>query len=517
MKGKVVRLEEYGAFRRGRHRGRPRDGPRARLRGRRRLRREHLRVPRRGRRGRRPGPRHQGTTARWTCPSSAPTPSGSTKRPRTSGRSWIRTSTSVLRRFMHKSQMIQGEARRQKRGRVGHVIDAVQRDPSAGYGPAFDAPPADDATIAVITEQLGRPARGRPAVMHRCGHGLPTVVRVDPRLEDGTPFPTTFWLACPLLRSAVGRMEADHEMVRLNERLAEDASFQADYTLTAAAVRRVPRPAGRTGRTARGAARPPAGCHGASSASMCTSRIIWRRATNPVGAYVADTLLPMACPAHRASTSRPMAIGRERRCCRRRVELGATPRARRRRHPRAAAHHHHPARAGRGPDRTARRRGDRAPPVDAIAAFRGRVGAARPVATDTQHVRIAATSAVRDASDPRPLPRRRRRPCRSARRRDQRHRGGCARLRRCDPARSPHWTRAWSSTSVAVRPRLVVGRGGEGARERVHPARLRAPHRARPPPRSGQSGRAGRRRRAPRTRCSPRASRCSRTASTRTA
>ena len=67
------------------------------------------------------------------------------------------------------------------------MIDAVQRDPSAGYGPAFDAPPADDATIAVITEQLGRPARGRPAVMHRCGHGLPTVVRVDPRLELRDP------------------------------------------------------------------------------------------------------------------------------------------------------------------------------------------------------------------------------------------------------------------------------------------------------------------------------------------
>jgi uncharacterized protein len=69
--------------------------------------------------------------------------------------------------------------------------------------------------------------------MHRCGHGLPTVVRVDPRLEDGTPFPTTFWLACPLLRSAVGRMEADHEMVRLNERLAEDDGAPAEYAATA--------------------------------------------------------------------------------------------------------------------------------------------------------------------------------------------------------------------------------------------------------------------------------------------
>jgi len=176
------------------------------------------------------------------------------------------------------------------------VIDAVQRDPSAGYGPAFDAPPADDATIAVITEQLGRPARGRPAVMHRCGHGLPTVVRVDPRLEDGTPFPTTFWLACPLLRSAVGRMEADHEMVRLNERLAEDASFQADYTLTAeqyVAFRdRLGGPDEplEGGPTAGGMPRRVKCLHVHLAHHLATG-------DNPVGAYVADTLLPMACPA----------------------------------------------------------------------------------------------------------------------------------------------------------------------------------------------------------------------------
>ena len=176
------------------------------------------------------------------------------------------------------------------------MIDAVQRDPSAGYGPAFDAPPADDATIAVITEQLGRPARGRPAVMHRCGHGLPTVVRVDPRLEDGTPFPTTFWLACPLLRSAVGRMEADHEMVRLNERLAEDASFQADYTLTAeqyVAFRdRLGGPDEplEGGPTAGGMPRRVKCLHVHLAHHLATG-------DNPVGAYVADTLLPMACPA----------------------------------------------------------------------------------------------------------------------------------------------------------------------------------------------------------------------------
>ena len=174
--------------------------------------------------------------------------------------------------------------------------DAVQRDPRASYASATAAEPADDATIAILSEQLGRPARGRPAVTHRCGHGLPTVVRVDPRLEDGTPFPTTFWLACPLLRSAVGRMEADHEMVRLNERLAEDAAFQADYTLSAeqyVAFRdRLGGPDEplEGGPTAGGMPRRVKCLHVHLAHHLATG-------DNPVGAYVADTLLPMACPA----------------------------------------------------------------------------------------------------------------------------------------------------------------------------------------------------------------------------
>lgn len=174
------------------------------------------------------------------------------------------------------------------------MIDAVQRDPEAGYARAAAAVPADDATVDVLSAQLGRPARGRPAVVHRCGHGLPTVVRVDPRLEDGTPFPTTFWLACPLLRSAVGRMEADHEMVRLNERLAEDEAMRSDYA--AAAERYV------TFRDELGS--PDAPLDGAPTAGGMPSRVkclhvhlAHHLATddNPVGAHVADALLPMAC------------------------------------------------------------------------------------------------------------------------------------------------------------------------------------------------------------------------------
>ncbi len=107
--------------------------------------------------------------------------------------------------------------------------DAVRVDPTASYASAAAAPAADDRETAVVSAQLGRPARGHPAVVHRCVHGLPTVVRVQPRLDDGTPFPTVFWLTCPVLRSRVGRLEADHAMVGLNERLGADAAFAAAY------------------------------------------------------------------------------------------------------------------------------------------------------------------------------------------------------------------------------------------------------------------------------------------------
>ncbi|MDX1510152.1 MAG: DUF501 domain-containing protein [Nitriliruptorales bacterium] len=112
-------------------------------------------------------------------------------------------------------------------------VDAVQRDPGASYERAAAAEPADDHEQAVISAQLGRPARGHPAVVHRCEFGLPTVVRVDPLLEDGTPFPTVFWLTCPAMRSQVGRLEADHAMVGLNERLAEDPVLASDYAAAA--------------------------------------------------------------------------------------------------------------------------------------------------------------------------------------------------------------------------------------------------------------------------------------------
>jgi uncharacterized protein len=59
------------------------------------------------------------------------------------------------------------------------------------------------------------------------------VVETHPRLEDGTPFPTLFWLTCPLLVRGASQLEAEGFMNILTGRLATDRGF-ADRVQSAA-------------------------------------------------------------------------------------------------------------------------------------------------------------------------------------------------------------------------------------------------------------------------------------------
>ncbi|WP_147918204.1 DUF501 domain-containing protein [Ruania zhangjianzhongii] len=83
--------------------------------------------------------------------------------------------------------------------------------------------------LDVIAEQLGRPPRGVVGVAARCVCSRPLVVRTAPRLEDGTPFPTTFYLTVPGAVKAVGTLEADGMMREMTDRLAEDEGLAAAY------------------------------------------------------------------------------------------------------------------------------------------------------------------------------------------------------------------------------------------------------------------------------------------------
>jgi len=86
--------------------------------------------------------------------------------------------------------------------------------------------PKDEAAIAA---QLGRPPRGIHEIGHRCPCGNPDVVTTEPRLPDGTPFPTTFYLTCPRVTSALGTLEASGLMKEMSARLLDDPALAAQY------------------------------------------------------------------------------------------------------------------------------------------------------------------------------------------------------------------------------------------------------------------------------------------------
>jgi hypothetical protein len=101
--------------------------------------------------------------------------------------------------------------------------------------------------VRAVAAQLGRTPRGLRAVAHRCDCGLPDVVETAPRLADGTPFPTLYYLTCPRAAAAVGRLEAAGRMREMTERLAADpllarhyAAAHADYLARRDAIEALP-------------------------------------------------------------------------------------------------------------------------------------------------------------------------------------------------------------------------------------------------------------------------------------
>jgi hypothetical protein len=93
--------------------------------------------------------------------------------------------------------------------------------------PPFD--PASAADVATVSAQLGRPARNVIGIAARCVCGAPTVVATAPRLEDGTPFPTLYYLSHPAATAALSFLEATQVMNEYNQMLADDESLRAHY------------------------------------------------------------------------------------------------------------------------------------------------------------------------------------------------------------------------------------------------------------------------------------------------
>lgn len=111
----------------------------------------------------------------------------------------------------------------------------VPRTPDTATTSATSATPATAAfsvsssDVDALREQLGRVPRGVVGIAARCVCGRPAVVRTAPRLPDGSPFPTTYYLTHPAAVKGCSTLEAEHLMEEFNARLAADEALADAY------------------------------------------------------------------------------------------------------------------------------------------------------------------------------------------------------------------------------------------------------------------------------------------------
>lgn len=151
---------------------------------------------------------------------------------------------------------------------------------------------ADDRRVVEV--QIGRSLRADSKVVARCHLGLPVVIRVPPHLGDGTPFPTLYWLTCPLATTRIGRLEGAGGVKRMESKAVADPAFGA-------ALQRAHRDY-ETERdrliTDSGAPRPTGGVGGTREGIKCLHAHYAHHAAggeNPVGELVADWIGPLDC------------------------------------------------------------------------------------------------------------------------------------------------------------------------------------------------------------------------------
>ena len=79
--------------------------------------------------------------------------------------------------------------------------------------------------LDIVAEQLGRAPRGVLEISYRTPDGQPAVVMTAPKLDDGTPFPTLYYLTDPRLTAEASRLEVAQVMKWMEQRLGEDAEL----------------------------------------------------------------------------------------------------------------------------------------------------------------------------------------------------------------------------------------------------------------------------------------------------
>jgi hypothetical protein len=142
--------------------------------------------------------------------------------------------------------------------------------------------------------QIGRPLRADSGVAATCPLGLPVVAEVPPILDDGTPFPTTYWLTCPLASIRIGRLESIGGVRRIERWIAADPDRTRTLDAAHDRYRRE-----RDGKLSPDAdPRPSGGVAGARTGVKCLHAHYADHAAgneNPVGAMVAPWVEPLDC------------------------------------------------------------------------------------------------------------------------------------------------------------------------------------------------------------------------------
>lgn len=151
---------------------------------------------------------------------------------------------------------------------------------------------AEDRTV--IEVQIGRPLRAPSEVVARCHLEMPVVVRVPPHLDDGTPFPTLYWLTCPLAVTRIGRLESTGGVKRMEAKAVSDPEFgkRLDDAHSSYAAERE----SMVERT--DAPLPGGGVGGAAKGVKCLHAHFAHTASggdNPVGELVAGWIGPLDC------------------------------------------------------------------------------------------------------------------------------------------------------------------------------------------------------------------------------
>jgi len=146
----------------------------------------------------------------------------------------------------------------------------------------------------VVQAQIGRPLRAGCDVVCRCHLGLPVVTAVPPILETGEPFPTSYWLGCPLAQRRISRIEAAGGVREVAERAERDPEFagaldDAHRRYARDRDRRVPADARHKPKGGVGGARRGVKCLHAHYADSAAGN------SNPVGEIIRSRIEPLNC------------------------------------------------------------------------------------------------------------------------------------------------------------------------------------------------------------------------------